>query len=96
MWYIVNLTQFTAVSPPSPSHSLHLPLLEIEKKRAILGGKRSWQAETAAPVNLGVVGADLVFSARDRAQGPRRAEEERDDYSSFSAGGREGDEVPRE
>ena len=49
--------------PPSPSHSLHLlPLLEIGKKRAILGGKRSWQAETAAPVNLGVVGADLVFS----------------------------------
>ena len=27
---------------------------------------------------------------------PRRAEQERDDYSSFSAGGREGDEVPRE
>ena len=36
------------------------------------------------------------LSARDRAQGPRRAEQERDDYSSFSAGGREGDEVPRE
>ena len=49
--------------PPSPSHSLHLlPLLEIGKKRAILGVKRSWQAKTAAPVNLGVVGADLVFS----------------------------------
>ena len=27
---------------------------------------------------------------------PRRAAQERDDYSSFSAGGREGDEVPRE
>ena len=38
----------------------------------------------------------LLFSARDRAEGLRRAEEERDDYSSFSAGGREGDEVPRE
>ena len=54
---------YSCQPPPSPSHSLHLlPLLEIGKKRAILGGKRSWQAETAAPVNLGVVGADLVFS----------------------------------
>ena len=38
----------------------------------------------------------LLVSARDRSKGPRRAEEERDDYSSFSAGGRERDEVPRE
>ena len=27
---------------------------------------------------------------------PKRAAQERDDYSSFSAGGREGDELPRE
>ena len=35
-------------------------------------------------------------SARDRGLGTIIAAQERGDYSSFSAGGREGDEVPRE
>ena len=48
------------------------------------------------PAGLGLLRRKERHSARDRAKGPRRAEEERDDYSSFSAGGREGDEVPRE
>ena len=34
-----------------------------------------------------------VSSARDRAKGPRRVRQERDDYSSFPARGREGDEL---
>ena len=41
---------------------------------------------------------EVVFRAalETALREPRRAEHERDDYSSFSAGGREGNEVPRE
>ena len=49
----------------------------------------------------GIVGTvntrrQLVAALEIGLKEPRRAAQERDDYSSFSAGGREGDEVPRE
>ena len=74
-------------------------MIHLMRKLAI-PGLRHKQPELSAlslvPPNMSGIMTTLKAALETALREPRRAEQERDDYSSFSAGGREGDEVPRE
>ena len=71
---------------------MHLPRESIGFLRSVYSF--SFERYSHSPDGLAHDAIDA--SARDRGLRTILAEQERDDYSSFSAGGREGDEVPRE